>query len=889
SLVKSDTGGLGFRWKKSLNQLSERQFMAYKVRGVNETDKGDYVSRGGLKMNELINKHGWEPRGTAVDLGCGRGGWSQRLVMDHRVAEVKGFTLGGNNRENPQPFQTKGYNLANLKAGVDVHALKPFSCNTIICDIGESDARPDVERTRTMKVLNLLEQWLNENPGAAFCCKVLSPYHLEVLRKLEALQHKYDGRLVRLSYSRNSTAEMYYISGKRTNIVAAVFFVLGSLVGRFRRNEPTITESPPVLEKGTRCDPRAKAKAQDYEMIRRRIDRLRSENRSTWLVDNDHPYVSFNYHGSFVTDAINAGGQTTNPLIRRVMWPWDFLSRVTTFMMTDVSTYAQQKILREKVDTVSDEPNEHLKGINRLIMRHFVKMFKKRSLKPRILTPQEYANNVQSRAAVGGWSEEMSWEDVKSAIADPKFWDLVDRERKLHLQGDCELCVYNTMGKKEKKPSAFGAAKGSRTIWYMWLGSRFLEYEALGFLNEDHWVARDNFPCGVGGVGVNYFGYYLKEIAARGKWMIADDVAGWDTRITQADLDDEMFFLTELAETPYHKRLIEATFNLAYKNIVALFPRNHPKYRSGTVLDVLSRTDQRGSGQVTTYALNTITNGKCQLGRVIEAHGLLDAPLSTIDKWLEEHMEEELKGMVVAGDDVVVATNNDAFHTSLKYLTATSKIRKNLKPNEPSPRFTNWEDVEFCSHHFHQLVLRDGRMLIAPCRDQNEIIGRSRIQKGGIVDMSAAGCLAKAHAQMWALYFFHRRDLRLGFAAITSIVPSNWVPTGRISWSIHQNAEWMTTEDMLVVWNNVWIRDNPWMKTKERVFSWSDIPYLPKGVDIKCGSLIGEADRASWSKAIPSTVSQTRKILEHENGTLRFHDGLSILGRYVQRVDPVFS
>lgn len=48
------------------------------------------------------------------------------------------------------------------------------------------------------------------------------------------------------------------------------------------------------------------------------------------------------------------------------------------------------------------------------------------------------------------------------------------------------MCVYNTMGKKEKKPALTGDLKGSRTIWYMWLGSRFLEYEALGFLNEDH-------------------------------------------------------------------------------------------------------------------------------------------------------------------------------------------------------------------------------------------------------------------------------------------------------------------------------------------------------------------------------------------------------------------
>lgn len=166
------------------------------------------------------------------------------------------------------------------------------------------------------------------------------------------------------------------------------------------------------------------------------------------------------------------------------------------------------------------------------------------------------------------------------------------------------------MGKKEKKPTVAGLAKGSRTIWYMWLGSRFLEYEALGFLNEDHWVARENFPCGVGGVGVNYFGYYLQDIASRAKYLVADDVAGWDTRITQADLNDEEFFVLGMIDDPYHRSLVTALYRFAYKSIVALFVRDHPRYGSGMVTDVVVRNDQRGSGQVTTYAMNTITNGK---------------------------------------------------------------------------------------------------------------------------------------------------------------------------------------------------------------------------------------------------------------------------------------
>lgn len=232
--------------------------------------------------------------------------------------------------------------------------------------------------------------------------------------------------------------------------------------------------------------------------------------------------------------------------------------------------------------------------------------------------------------------------------------------------------------KRKKKPGVAGEAKGSRTIWYMWLGCRFLEFEALGFLNADHWVSRENFPGGVGGVGVNYFGNYLKDIAKRGKFLFADDIAGWDTRISSEDLEDEETLLTELAVDPFHRALISATMRLAYQNIVAMFPRTHSKYGSGTVMDVVGRRDQRGSGQVVTYALNTITNGKVQVARMLESDGLLHASPLVINKWLADNMERILGDMVIAGDDVVVSTNNRNFAFSLEYLELTGKTRKNI-------------------------------------------------------------------------------------------------------------------------------------------------------------------------------------------------------------------
>lgn len=54
----------------------------------------------------------------------------------------------------------------------------------------ESDPNLRKEKTRTLVVLGLLEKWLNVNETAHFCVKVLCPYPVEVLRKLETLQQQ---------------------------------------------------------------------------------------------------------------------------------------------------------------------------------------------------------------------------------------------------------------------------------------------------------------------------------------------------------------------------------------------------------------------------------------------------------------------------------------------------------------------------------------------------------------------------------------------------------------------------------------------------------------------------------------------------------------------------
>ncbi|AAC58758.1 NS5 protein, partial [Cowbone Ridge virus] len=337
------------------------------------------------------------------------------------------------------------------------------------------------------------------------------------------------------------------------------------------------------------------------------------------------------------------------------------------------------------------------------------------------------------------------------------------------------------------KPGEFGVAKGSRTIWYMWLGSRFLEFESFGFLNEEHWASRELSGGGVEGIPLNYLGYHLKRMAGKTGVLYADDTAGWDTRVTMADLEDEALILRMMSGE--HLKLARALFQRTYKTKVALCPR--PGRNGGTVMDVISRTDQRGSGQVVTYALNTLTNIKVQLIRMAESEGVLRPNLTDggISKWLDAHGEDRLERMLVSGDDCVVNALDERFGSSLVWLNAMEKVRKDTDLWKPSRAFNCWSEVEFCSNHFHELVMKDGRSLIVPCRDQTELVARGRVNQGGSVGVEATGCLAKAYAQMWLLLYFHRRDLRTLALGIMSAVPSNWVPTGRTTWSIMCRGE----------------------------------------------------------------------------------------------------
>ncbi|ATN29922.1 polyprotein [Long Pine Key virus] len=888
---------LGMQWKAKLNSMDRHQFSRYKIDGITEVDRrsareamkqgnltgGHAVSRGTSKLRWLSERGYVKLTGKVVDLGCGRGGWCYFAAAQKAVTRVLGYTKGGPGHEEPVMTQSYGWNIVKMRSNVDVFFHSSEKCDTLMCDIGESSSNYVLEEERTLRVLGMFETWVKEQRPENFVCKVLAPYMPGVIEKCDILIKNYGGALVRVPLSRNSTHEMYWVSGAKGNAMNAVSALSRQLLGRMTSpKRHTNMEEDTNLGTGTRAVA-CEAEAPDLGKIGKRLAKLKEEYKQSWFEDPEHPYRTWVYHGSYETRTTGSSSSMVNGVVKEMSKPWDNIYGVTSVCMTDTTPFGQQRVFKEKVDTKAPEPRPGVREVMSITNRWICNELSK-TKKPRLCTKDEFIAKVHSDAALGVmFSDQGSWASAKEAVQDPQFWARVDEERSHHLRGECHTCIYNMMGKREKKSSEFGKAKGSRAIWFMWLGARFLEFEALGFLNEDHWLSRENSGGGVEGIGLQYLGQVLQTMAKKeGGNFYADDTAGWDTRITNADLEDEMAIISRMKGD--HKKLTQAIMELAYMNKVVRVMRPGPGGK--TLMDIISRKDQRGSGQVVTYPLNTWTNLKVQLIRMAESEGVItDGDVENLtavgrhnlELWLIRNGRDRLERTATSGDDVVVRPIDDRFAQALTFLNGMSKTRKDINEWKQSTGWHTWEGVPFCSHHFHQLQLRDGRSIVVPCRCQDELVGRARVSPGAGWTLKETACLSKAYAQMWLLMHFHRRDLRLMALAICGSVPVNWVPMGRTSWSIHARGEWMTTEDMLSVWNRVWITENPGMQNKSLVSDWKDVPYLGKGQDIQCGSLIGSRGRATWAENIRMVQNRIRNLIGMEE---EYRDYLSIQTRY---------
>ncbi len=831
----------GYEWKNRLNRLNLDEFNWYRCNGVPDMDKGPFPSKGGAKLWDLMKQARFEPEGHVVDLGCGRGSWSSLSASRPKVTQVSSFTLAAQQHEPFVHNTLWGYNLITAKQA-NVYSLDPFKVDTILCDIGESDSNLYVEVTRTLKVVSVLRRWLEHNPGARFCCKILCPLDWKVMVELRLLQTAYGGSLYRCSGSRNSTCEVYYVSGSQNNLEGAIAHLLSSLIRRFTISEykPSTMTSPSLTTGTRRVEPEITL---PDDTTQRRSFVFHKER----LHDDETPYRHWKYLGSIPSAPRNPGGQARNGTITSVYHPWMSENYIQNFALTDVSPRMTYDMFKKKIDTSPGRPTARQ---IKFMRRAYAKVHDTINKTPRVLDREEVEAQIPNQAAVGAWHPQLDWPDAETAKGDPRFWSLVADEGAVMARGGSRFGVFNTMGKKEKKPKELGRPKASRMIAYLPLVVRALEQKYLGFLNVDHWCSPDSLPSGVSGVPLFYYGGMLNaKLEEYGQQTSAEDTAGWDTRVSREILELEEEFLLLGVTDKHHRTMIKAIYNL-YKDPMVLLSRVS---REGDVLDLLQTRGQRMSGSVVTYGMNTVTNTVVQLMRHWEARG-------SPKNYFSDHVDEDLRRMLVSGDDCVnFPSDPEAFSTALNNINTMGFLRKDIDMWAPDRVRVGLHNIDFCSHHYHDVVDLHGRHIQVPCKHQDELIARGSLRLGGPLGQRMEPLLAKGIAQYHLFHFCHRRDLRAGSFAINSCVPSDLIPITPFKY-LQRDTPWLVASDILPIINKIWLMDNPHVNDKTPYYAWSEVPRLPKSTDISCGSRIGTSQRANWLKNIPHLVHKMRQL-----------------------------
>ncbi|PCQ40088.1 hypothetical protein CQA28_25230 [Citrobacter freundii] len=133
---------------------------------------------------------------------------------------------------------------------------------------------------------------------------------------------------------------------------------------------------------------------------------------------------------------------------------------------------------------------------------------------------------------------------------------------------------------------------------------------------------------------------------------------------------------------------------------------------------------------------NPFTNMGAQLIRQMEGKGVFKSiqHLTTTEEvavqdWLARVGRERLSRMAISGDDCVVKPLDDRFASALTAPNDMGMVRRDIQQWEPSSGWNDWTQVPFCSHHFHELIMKDGRVLVVPCRTQVELIVTARISQ----------------------------------------------------------------------------------------------------------------------------------------------------------------
>nr|WII96593.1 polyprotein [Rana tamanavirus] len=849
-------------WRDAIYSLGHHNYERFKWSEVQKDDITNSCSRGYGKMKMLHMLEKIDIKGRVIELGCGAGGNSQYLQSIDEVDTVHGITLGKENHHVPKnnTTLTRGWPKFTWERADIYEKELPYS-DWVIMDIGEKHRNAAVEERSELMRLDWIKKQMARHPRTKWIFKVMCPWSINVLERMP-----FGYTLRRLPQSLNTTMEMYAIPGDGSRNQLRVNTLVNSLVSRMEGN----WRDPYQGFKMTLCQvPEEYRRRQIVTNPKRRPkndERLRYCRKFLTETETGPDYERWNTLATFRVGRNQSAGEQTNHIINSLIGALKNLVHYCHYGLTNVTSGGTHKLFTSYMNKSQKQCPKTLIEMKK-IMEVMHRYARNQGFVMRPLTNEEIKTIIRNDAAIGSLDAIKNSQKVEELLEDPDFWREVEEEDLLHSNGGCRRCIFNTMGKREKK-QLWGKDPSSRIICYWPLVSRVLEHRWLGCINMDGLVTRKVAPGGVSKIAPHTYPAMIANICkidpltdTMHRQSIADDVVKWDTRITKDMLSLEEGFLTGLASGAHAKKIAEI-YRLYQNPILAI---RRPHTADTDLLDIVQGVGQRMSGSVVTYAMNTLTNIAINNLRMCRARGL------PVEKFSEHDYVLLGDNMMVSGDDCVVMLPPEDAELFARETTTHRDLgmeRKGyLDQDESSVRNSNWKQIEFCSHFMAKVPVYSAgtfdKYVWMADKSLSEIFGKARLIVGQVKDDENMAGMATAYANYMLTMFPHRREVRLLCRYIKAVVPEDMVPMGKVMRSHFIDEPWLQPGDIVRIMNDMYSDQNLSLNRLE------DMGFVRLADDQARGSPISptKSGRKEWKKYVEN-ILLTKLATQYNNGKI---------------------
>lgn len=887
------------RAKELISRLDKTSYkeIASKDHVIVEKEE-NVVGKGYYKMDWLM-KQGFAPQGKVLELGGGTGGFTQRMAQEEMVktidvllhvrAEHNEFLFGTRNRRGD--FCTSGFEkVQTFRDDIENVAKNGYggTFNTLVCDIGESKSNVANQLEYSKKKRDAFSSIVYASRPSAVLYKELSPWDPDFLKFCQ----RHNLRALVSPFAKPTSTEIYairtpngaggdpeaVIASRSAHMLAMLSTREGPEVTVLRQQIMSLLEheykyqAPPP-------DRKFRLEDVDIEGILNEVARQRGG-----IKPPHNRYRSVVEIGVVEKVGDHRAGVYWNSVVEKVTRGLNNLLHFKEeWGLTDVSAAGTFRVFDEKVDTCPIEEHDYRDledDVHQVLKDH---IYPRLTPNVRMLTVREAVDRLRNDAAVGmtGFQD---WKD------DPGLEDAVEAELYNIRNGTPAVAWVNTMGKREKKKRKVGKNRGSRLISYFPVIFRIIEQMIMGTL-LDELCHRGNNPLAVGKMNpVDYFQLMAEEELEAGREVntdfaaVADDIAGWDTRVGRMDLEREADFFAG-AVSGQHAKDVKSLYR-CYADHVTLLKRPH---RGGQELSIIREKKGRLSGTIVTYVGNTYTNTVKTV-----THVALSLGLSAKGAW-GAFLTRRLNGYI-SGDDKVVAGQRgdiEKLAERVEYWEKTGYLRKDLEPEEPSKVITDFRLVDFCSHRpiFVRFQVDGNNKKVAgrwcATRPANEILAKAMYSVGSYLDLEAEAGHALQMRNFLVQYCFHR-DIRRVIQSLTAALPVNMEPRGKINKPRYLATEWLNEKKLDAVVTKIFSTSTAYPLVADRhAITMSDVYYVSHREDMELGSSIHMPGRRTWLDSLPQVEKEVRKSLA-TNKEWVFREGDNRLQGFLRekRYDP---